>query len=296
MTDNKHRIGFVAMPAVFVLLWSSGFIGAKYGLPYAEPLTFLLLRFVLVTALLTAFSFATKAPWPGSAVEIGHITVAGLLVHAGYLTGVFCAIHQGVSAGVIALIAGLQPVLMAAAASPLLGERVNGRQWLGFVLGLIGVALVVANKLALGAGTLSGYLLALAALLCITAGTLYQKRFCSGMDLRTGAVVQFAASAVLMLVTAPFLESMVIRWSGEFIFALVWLVCVLSLGAITLLFLLIRRGAASRVSSLFYLVPPVTAMMAYIVFGDRLSLIGAVGMVVAVTGVALVLRRRTQGT
>jgi drug/metabolite transporter (DMT)-like permease len=212
-------------------------------------------------------------------------------VHAGYLAGVFCAIHQGVSAGVIALIAGLQPVLTAAAASPLLGEQVSGRQWFGFALGLIGVALVVSGKLALGAGSLFGYALALVALLCITAGTLYQKRFCSGMDLRTGAVVQFAASAALMLVLAPLLETMQIRWSREFIFALAWLVCVLSLGAITLLFMLIRRGAASRVSSLFYLVPPVTALMAYIAFDERLSPSGAAGMVVTVTGVALVLRR-----
>jgi drug/metabolite transporter (DMT)-like permease len=291
MADHKQDSWLAAMPAVFVLLWSSGFIGAKYGLPYAEPLTFLLLRFVLVAVLLMVFSFATKAPWPRSGTEIGHIAVAGLLVHAGYLAGVFCAIHQGVSAGVIALIAGLQPVLTAAAASPLLGEQVSGRQWFGFALGLIGVALVVSGKLALGAGSLFGYALALVALLCITAGTLYQKRFCSGMDLRTGAVVQFAASAALMLVLAPLLETMQIRWSREFIFALAWLVCVLSLGAITLLFMLIRRGAASRVSSLFYLVPPVTALMAYIAFDERLSPSGAAGMVVTVTGVALVLRR-----
>jgi drug/metabolite transporter (DMT)-like permease len=291
MADHKQDSWLAAMPAVFVLLWSSGFIGAKYGLPYAEPLTFLLLRFVLVAVLLMVFSFATKAPWPRSGTEIGHIAVAGLLVHAGYLAGVFCAIHQGVSAGVIALIAGLQPVLTAAAASPLLGEQVSGRQWFGFALGLIGVALVVSGKLALGAGSLYGYALALVALLCITAGTLYQKRFCSGMDLRTGAVVQFAASAALMLVLAPLLETMQIRWSREFIFALAWLVCVLSLGAITLLFMLIRRGAASRVSSLFYLVPPVTALMAYIAFDERLSPSGAAGMVVTVTGVALVLRR-----
>lgn len=291
MADHKQDSWLAAMPAVFVLLWSSGFIGAKYGLPYAEPLTFLLLRFVLVAVLLMVFSFATKAPWPRSGTEIGHIAVAGLLVHAGYLAGVFCAIHQGVSAGVIALIAGLQPVLTAAAASPLLGEQVSGRQWFGFALGLIGVALVVSGKLALGAGSLFGYALALVALLCITAGTLYQKRFCSGMDLRTGAVVQFAASAALMLVLAPLLETMQIRWSREFILALAWLVCVLSLGAITLLFMLIRRGAASRVSSLFYLVPPVTALMAYIAFDERLSPSGAAGMVVTVTGVALVLRR-----
>ena len=280
------------MPALFVVLWSSGFISAKYGLPYAEPFTFLLVRFVLVSALLTLLALAMKAPWPRSLVETGHIILAGLLVHAGYLGGVFSAIHHGVSAAVVALIAGLQPALTAAAAGPLLGERISARQWVGFALGLLGVTLVVGDKLTLGAGSGPAHLLAFLALGSITAGTLYQKRFCGGMDLRSGAVVQFAASAVVMLAAAASMEDMEIEWTGEFVFALAWLVAVLSLGAITLLYVLIRRGRASSVSSLFYMVPPVTALMAYVAFGERLTPLAVAGMLVAVTGVALVVRAR----
>lgn len=279
------------MPAVFVVLWSSGFIGAKFGLPYAEPFTFLLLRFVIVALLLLAAALVLHAPWPGSRAEFGHIAVAGVLVHAVYLGGVFSAIHHGVSAGEVALIAGLQPVLTAAVAAPLLGERVSQRQWAGFVLGFVGVVLVVSNRLDPGGAGIFGYLAAFLALGGITAGTLYQKRFCSHMDLRSGAVIQFSASAVLMAVLARLTESLVVNWSGEFIFSLAWLVLVLSLGAITLLYLLIRHGEAARVTSMFYLVPPVTALMTYALFGERLSLLALVGMALTVLGVALVVWR-----
>jgi len=282
------------MPAIFVLLWSTGFIGAKYGLPYAEPFTFLLWRFVIVALLLLVAALALHAPWPVSRAEFGHIAVAGVLVHAGYLGGVFSAIHQGVSAGEVALIAGLQPVLTAAVSGPLLGERVSARQWAGFMLGFLGVVLVVSNRLDPGGAGTIGYLSAFLALAGITAGTLYQKRFCSHMDLRSGAVIQFSASAVLMAVLASLTESMVVDWSGEFIFSLVWLVLVLSLGAISLLYLLIRHGEAARVTSMFYLVPPVTALMAYALFGERLDVMALVGMGLTVTGVALVVARPRQ--
>jgi drug/metabolite transporter (DMT)-like permease len=278
------------MPALFVVLWSSGFIGAKYGLPYAEPLTFLLWRFVLVTLIMAAVTWLWRAPWPANPGEAGHIAVAGLLLHAGYLSGVFGAIHHGVSAGEIALIAGLQPVLTAVAAGPWLGERITPRQWTGFGLGLMGVVLVVQHRLALHADP-AGYGLALLALASITVGTLYQKRYCAHMDLRSGAVIQFAVSAALLGVLAPLLETMVVRWSGEFLFALAWLVVVLSLGAITLLYLLIRRGAAARVTSLFYLVPPVTALMGFLMFGERLTVISSAGMVLTILAVALVVTR-----
>jgi drug/metabolite transporter (DMT)-like permease len=279
------------MPAIFVVLWSTGFVGAKYGLPYAEPFTFLLLRFVIVALLLLAAALVMHAPWPASRSEFGHIAVAGVLVHAGYLGGVFSAIHHGVSAGEVALIAGLQPVLTAAVAGPVLGERVSARQWAGFVLGFLGVMLVVSNRLAPGGAGTIGYLSAFLALAGITAGTLYQKRFCSHMDLRSGAVIQFSASAVLMAVLAPLTESMVVNWSGEFIFSLAWLVLALSLGAISLLYLLIRHGEAARVTSMFYLVPPVTALMAYALFGEWLGVTALVGMGLVVAGVALVVVR-----
>ncbi len=279
------------MPVIFVLLWSTGFVGAKYGLPYAEPFTFLLLRFVIVALLLLAAALVLHAPWPASRVEFGHIAVAGVLVHAAYLGGVFSAIHQGVSAGEVALIAGLQPVLTAAVAGPVLGERVSARQWAGFVLGFLGVVLVVSNRLAPGGAGTIGYLSAVLEIAGITAGTLYQKRFCSHMDLRSGAVIQFSASAMLMAVLAPLTESMVVNWSGEFMFSLAWLVLVLSLGAISLLYLLIRHGEAARVTSMFYLVPPATALMAYALFGERLGAVALAGMGLVIAGVALVVAR-----
>jgi drug/metabolite transporter (DMT)-like permease len=287
---HAHRAWTAFMPALFVALWSSGFIGSKLGLPYAEPLTFLLWRFALVTLIMLAVSWLWRVPWPASAGEAGHIAVAGLLLHAGYLSGVFGALHRGVSAGEVALIAGLQPVLTAVAAGPLLGERITARQWSGFVLGLIGVALVWQHRLVMHAD-LAGYALALFALASITAGTLYQKRLCAHMDLRSGAVIQFAVSALAVGALAPWLETMVVRWTGEFLFALAWLVAVLSLGAITLLILLIRRGAAASVTSLFYLVPPVTALMGYLIFDERLTPLAGLGMGLTVIAVALVVAR-----
>lgn len=280
-----------AMPAVFVVLWSSGFIGAKYGLPYAEPFTFLLWRFAIVAIVLAIAAGAWRAPWPRGWVEVGHIAVAGLLVHAGYLAGVFGAIHRHVSAGEMAIIAGLQPVLTALLAAPLLRERLTRRQWAGIWLGFGGVLLVVQERVAPGQAATGGYLFALFAVGCITAGTLYQKRFCSHMDLRSGAAIQFAASTLAMAVAAVLFESMIVNWSGEFIFALAWLVLVLSIGAITLLYLLIRHGEAARVTSLFYLVPPVTVLMAYALFEERLTLAVLAGMMLTVLGVALVVLR-----
>jgi drug/metabolite transporter (DMT)-like permease len=281
-----------AMPGVFVLLWSTGFIGGKLGIPYAPPLTFLALRFVIVAILLLLVSFATRAPWPSRWSEIGHTAVAGLLVHGVYLGGVFASLAHGVQAGVSALIVGIQPLLVAAVAGPLLGERVTRLQWFGLVLGLIGIGFVVSDKLSLGLGTPLGMALSVLALIGMTLGTVYQKRFCQHMDLRTGNVIQFAATAGVVLVLAAIFETMQIRWTAPFVFALGWLCLVLSLGAITLLYLLIRRGAAAKVASLFYMVPPVTAVMAYFLFGETLSPLALFGMAVTVTGVALVNVRR----
>jgi drug/metabolite transporter (DMT)-like permease len=276
-------------PALFVLLWSTGFIGAKFGLPYAEPFTFLLFRFILVSLLLCAAALATKAPWPSRA-EVVHIGITGLLIHGVYLGGVFAAIHRGVPAGVTALIVGLQPLLTAVASGPYLGERVTSRQWIGLIIGLVGVGLVVQDKLSLNPRYVSGVALALAALVGITVGTLYQKRHGGSMDLKTGSAVQFLAASLAMLIVAPLFESMEVQWTGEFVFALLWLVGVLSLGAISLLYLLIRRGAAAKVASLFYLVPPVTALFAYFLFGETLGPAAILGMAVTVLGVALVTR------
>jgi drug/metabolite transporter (DMT)-like permease len=279
------------LPFLFVFLWSTGFIGAKFGLPYAEPLTFLLARYVLVLTLMTSFAVATRAPWPSDGRQVFHIGVSGLLVHALYLGGVFMAIKQGLPAGVTALVVGMQPLLTACGAGFLLGEKVSPRQWLGLVLGFAGVSLVVANKL--GDLPLAAMLLpAFAALLGITLGTLYQKRFCPRFDLRSGSVIQFLPTAVVTAVVAWNTESMVIDWTPQFVFALLWLVLVLSFGAISLLNVLIRSGSAVNVASLFYLTPPSTAVIAWLVFGETLGGLALAGMVLAVGGVYLA-RART---
>ena len=276
-------------PLLFVLLWSTGFIGARLGLPHAEPLTFLLLRYALVITLLTAIALATRAPWPKTARAWLHIGVSGVLVHAIYLGGVFVAISRGLPAGVSSVVVGIQPLLTAAVAGWLLGESVARRQWFGLGLGFIGVVMVVQAKFGTSFGW-SALFPAVLALFGITAGTLYQKRFCPHFDLRTGAVVQFLPTLLLTFVAVTMTESMRIMWTGEFIFALAWLTLVLSLGAMSLLNLLIRRGGAVNVASLFYLVPPTTVMMAWWLFDETLTGVALLGMALAVGGVYLARR------
>lgn len=292
-TAALHRDSYwqIAAPIVFVILWSTGFIGGKLGLPYAEPFTFLLWRFGFVTLLLLAITLLMRAPWPTSPIQFVHISVAGVMVNAIYIGGVFSAINQKVPAGIVSLIVGLQPLITAIVAGRLLGETVRTRQWFGFGLGLVGVLLVLLDKISFGAGNQSGVLMSILALLGITAGTLYQKRFCGFMDMRSGGVIQFGASTFVMAFAAPMFESMQIKWTNSFVFALVWLVLVLSMGAISLLHILIRRGEATRVASLFYLVPPVTSLMAFLVFGEKLGITALIGMFVTVTGVALAIRK-----
>lgn len=280
----------MAIAGLFVLLWSTGFIGTKFGLPYAEPFTFLLVRFWIVAALMLVIAIATRASWPKTWQEAAHTAVAGLLIHAVFLSGVFSSMYHGIPAGVTALVVGLQPLLTATVVGPLLGEKVSPRQWLGFVLGLAGVTLVLLKKLSFDIGDISGLLYCGAALLGITAGTLYQKKYSSFMDLRSGTVIQYVAAGVAMVFLAELTETMKITWSWEFIVALLWLSVVLSVGAITLLFVLIRRGKASEVASLFYLVPPCTALIAYFMFGETLGPVALLGMGIAVVGVALVNR------
>lgn len=278
-----------AYPLLFVFLWSTGFIGAKYGLPYAEPLSFLLCRYALVIGLMLIIALATRAPWPQTRAQWLHIGVSGLLVHAVYLGGVFIAIKHGLSAGITALIVGMQPLLTAVGAGWLLGERVSGRQWGGLALGFLGVGLVVSGKL--GEAALGPMLIpAVVALLGITAGTLYQKRFCARFDLRSGSVIQFVPTALATALAVAAFEDFDIAWNGNFVFALGWLVLVLSIGAISLLNLLIRHGSAVNVASLFYLTPPTTALIAFVVFGEKLTLTAGLGMALAVAGVYLVAR------
>lgn len=275
-----------------MLLWSTGFIGARFGLPYIEPFTFLLIRFLIATSLLALIVVALRAPWPRTRGDAGHAAVVGLLLHGGYLGGVFFAIDRGMPAGLSALIVSLQPVLTAIVAPTLLGERVGGRQWVGLGLGLVGVALVVSEKLFVPGATATitgGALIAAAiALVSTTAGTLYQKRYGGAIPLLSGTSIQYLAAAGLMFVLAFGFETRQVNWTPQLFFAMGWLIIVLSFGAILLLMVLIRERSAARVTSLFYLVPPATALEAYLLFGEQFGVIALVGLVVASLGVALV--------
>lgn len=281
------------MPGVFVILWSTGFIVAKFGLPYAPPLTFLMLRFAGVSLVLLPLMLLMRAPWPVG--RVGDIALAGVLLHAGYIGGVWCAIKLGMPAGLAALIAGMQPVLTAFAA-PMIGEQVRPRQWVGLMFGLGGVALVVSNKISLIGLSYSSIALCIMGLLSITAGTLYQKHRCAHFDLRTGTLIQYIASAAVMLPLAIYFEhaDLVlsgVQWTPRFIGALLWAIFVLSIGAVFLLFALIRKSAATSVTSLLYLTPPTTALMAWAMFGEVFSMTGMAGMVMAVIGVAFVVKK-----
>ncbi len=282
---------FAFAPALFVVLWSSGFIGARLGVQYAEPFTVLLLRFSVVLAVMLPLSLLLRVQWPQNGREAAHIATAGLLIQGGYLSGCFSAVYHGMPAGMIALITGLQPILTAFAAAPMLGESVTRVQWLGLALGFGGVALVVWQKINLQGLDAVSIAWAIEALFAITAGTLYQKRYCPSFDLRAGSVIQFVAAFALLLPLALLTETMHVEWSTQFVFAIGWLALVLSIGAVSLLFVLIKHGEATRVSSLFYLTPLATAAMAWFAFEEHLNWMALAGMVIGVTGVALVLRR-----
>lgn len=273
-------------PLLFVFLWSTGFLGAKFGLPHAAPLAFLLVRYGLVITLMACIALVWRAPWPRDARQWAHIGISGLLVHGLYLSGVFIAISMGLSAGVASLIVGMQPLLTATLAGRLLGESVLPRQWLGLVLGFVGVALVVSHKLGSDFGSIA-LVPAFIALAGITLGTLYQKKYCPHFDWRTGAVAQFLPTALITGIIVLAMDGYRIDWTGEFMFALGWLVLVLSVGAISLLNWLIRHGSAVNVASLFYLTPPTTALLAWLLFGETMTGLALVGMALAVWGVYL---------
>ena len=277
-----------AMPLMFVFFWSTGFVAAKLGLPHIEPMTFLSVRFAIVVALMLPIAWISRATWPDSPRQWAHIAVSGAFLHGGYLGGVFASIHAGLSAGLTALIVGLQPILTAFAAALLFEERVTLRQWSGLLLGFIGVGFVLVNKISLDGLSVYGIAMAAVALFSITAGTVYQKRFCGHFDLRSGAVIQFVSAGLVLAPMAFAFETRQIEWSRELVLAMIWLVVVLSIVSIALLTLIIRRGASTQVASLFYLVPPATALEAYLMFNETLSGMAILGMVLAIIGVALV--------
>lgn len=283
------KMAIALAPVLFVLLWSTGFIGARYGLPYIEPLTFLAVRMAFVVLILGGFALALRVRWPDTR-ETGHSLAAGLMVHGLYLGGVFTAISQGVPAGISALIPGLQPILTSTIANRFMGETVTRTQWFGLLLGLAGVALVLHDRTMLATATPLGWVASVLSLIGITLGALYQKRFCGNIDWRTGNLVQYIGAGAVFALGSFAFETRVIHWSGELVFAIAWLVIVLSLAAVGLMYWLIRRSAATGFASLFYLVPVVTALMAYVLFDEKLDALSIAGMVICAAGVVIVNR------
>ena len=291
MTTSTRGIAR-AMTWIFVLIWSTGFVVARLGMPHSPPLGFLAIRYALSVLCFGVWIALARAAWPRSPRQWVHLAATGVLMHAGYLGGVWSAVKAGIGAGTVALVVGLQPVLTAiwltrgAAAGR---AKVSSIQWLGLVLGLAGLALVVSGKLGIGEVTAMNLALAIFALLSITIGTLYQKRFVAPCDVRTASAIQLFAALVVSLPFA-FLEHEPIVWHHDMIVAMAWSVLVLTLGGSSLLYLLIQRGAATSVTSLMYLVPPCTALMAWFLFGEAFTPTMLVGMLLTVGGVALVVR------
>ena len=288
MPEQRRLAWLNAMPWLFVLIWSTGFIVARYGMPHAEPMTFLFLRFAGVLAIMLPLCLLARVQWPARR-QMAHIALAGVLLQAGYLGGVWAAIKLGMSASLSALIVGLQPILTAWLGA-LVAERVSGRQWLGLLAGLGGVGLVVTAKFSLIGLTGTSLLLCVLALFSITAGTLYQKRFCPQFDLRAGSVLQFGASALVCLPLMFAFETRVVDWQPAVAAALLWSIFALSIGAISLLFMMIRDGAATQVASYMYLTPPVTALMAWALFAEPITLTTLLGTALTVVALWLVLR------
>ena len=286
MNRDFEKSAARAAPGVFVVLWSSGFIGTKYVLEGAEPFTYLAIRMALV-AVLMALIVAIARPKLPNRAEIGHSAVAGLLIHGIYLAGTSVAMYHSVPAGIAALIPGMQPILTSTLANRWLGERVTKLQWAGLLFGLCGVLLVLHGRKMTGEFGWA-WLGTCVALVSITLGTLYQKRFCGKIDWRAGNLVQFIASAILCTICAFLFETRAVTWSSEFILSLLWLIVVLSIGSIGVLFWLIRRGSATQAASLFYLVPATTAVMAFFLFDERLDYLGIFGMALCAAGVFLV--------
>ena len=289
MTDHPwiHRLAPWIAP-IFVFLWSTGFIIARYSMPYAEPMTVIFIRFGSVVLCMLPVVLIWRAPWP-SCSQIIHIAIAGALLQAGYVGGVWAAVKEGMSAGLTALIVGLQPILTAWFAA-WIAEKVTPKQWLGLILGLLGVGLVVWAKLSLTGMSHLSLVFIVVALLSITMGTLYQKKYCAQFDLRTGSVIQFAASAIICLPLMFLFETREIIWAPELILSLIWAVLALSIGAISLLFVMIRNGEATRVTSLMYLTPPTTAIMAWLLFDEPITWTIILGIAITMSAVILVNR------
>ncbi|HEY9224321.1 MAG TPA: DMT family transporter [Variovorax sp.] len=292
MTAAARAAGWLrVMPGVFVLIWATGFIVARYGMPHAPPLKFLAVRYALTFAAFGLWAVLARVAWPATRAQWGHLMVTGVLVQAGYLAGVWAAVRAGMGSGLVALLVGLQPVLTGVWLS-MRGGSITRRQWAGLLLGLTGLVLVVSRKFGDGGEvSLQTMSLAVAALLSITVGTLYQKRFVAPCDVRSASVVQFAA-AVMATLPLAWMETAPIVWNAQSIGAMAWSVLVLSLGGSSLFYILIQRGSAAAVTSLLYLVPPTTAIMAWLLFSEPITAMTLLGTAITAVGVSLVVRQR----
>ena len=284
-----------AAPAFFVFLWSTGWIVARYSAEYADPLTFLSARYACAGAVLLVYAVLAGARWPATSADWAHAAFSGVLLHAIYLGGVWIAIAHGVPASISALLAALQPILTAALAPLFLRERIGAKQWLGIVLGFAGIIIVLSPKLAgVAPGQLGAVAIPLAinaiAMIAVTAGTFYQKRYIHSGDLRTVTILQYAGAIAVTLPVAWLIEPMRLEVNATTILIMLWSVLAISIGAIALLLLLIRRGEVSRAAQLIYLVPPTAAIQAYFLFGEQLSPLQLAGMALTVIGVALASR------
>jgi drug/metabolite transporter (DMT)-like permease len=279
------------LSAYFVIIWGAGFVATRVALQYAAPFTYIGVRYTIAAVVALALAVAMRARWPATRAEWGHIAVAGLLSHGGYLAGSHYAQYWGLSAGVTALILALQPLVTALIAARWMGERLTLLQRVGVVVGLGGVALVVAHKFDLGAITLPSLGAVAWALVCVTAGTLYQRQHASGSDLRTSVVIHLAVTAIVLLPLGMVVEGLRIEWNWQVAAALAYHVVPASMGAYTVFHYLMRRGQATRVTSLLYLTPPVAALCEWLLFGVAPSALMLAGMLVACAGVAMVTRR-----
>jgi len=289
MNHNQEALTARAAPILFVLLWSTGFIGTKYVIHNADPLTYLAIRIAIVVGLMAIIAGIARPKWPDR-IGIAHSAVAGILVHGFYLGGTAIAISHSIPAGLSALIPGLQPILTSTIANRWLGEKVTPVQWAGLMLGLGGVVLILHGRPMTGEAGL-GWLASVVSLISITLGTLYQRRYCNHFDWRAGNLVQYVAVTIFFAIGAFLFEDRVVHWTREFVLALAWLAVALSIGSIGLLYWLIRHAATTSVASLFYLVPAVTALMAYLLFDERLDALAIAGMAMCAAAVFVVNRR-----
>ena len=288
-TPPARRAGLAAsaagVPLLFILLWSSGYAAGRFALPHTGPFTLLSLRFGIAALVLLLLSLASGAPWPRGARAWGHLAVTGLLMQVLHFAGIYYGLRQGLTAGVAGLLIGLMPLATALGAHLWLAERLGRRQLLGLAGGLLGVALVVSGRPLQGAGGWPAYAAALLGLAGLVLGTLYQKRFCAGMDLRSGSCVQMAVSTLAVAALAGPTEGFALQWRAELLLAVLWLSLVNSIGAFSLMFLMIRRGQASQVARLFFLVPGMSALLGFVLLGERLAPLALAGFAMAALAV-----------